>query len=138
MNDYVDVAFAARADGVHLGQGDSSAFDAREKLGGQAIVGQTAFTPEHMAAIDQSVIDYVGTGPFYETKTDKGKPVLGAEKFAELVKLSPVPVVGIGGIKPDNARAVIDAGADGAAFMRSVSEADDVEAAMGKMKEAVI
>lgn len=137
VNDYVDVAFAARADGVHLGQGDCAPMDAREKLGGQAIIGQTAFTPEHMAAIDQSVIDYVGTGPFYETKTDKGKPVLGAKKFASLVKLSPVPVVGIGGVTPQNARAVIDAGGAGVAFMRSVSEADDVEAAMVTMKEAV-
>ena len=137
VNDYVDVAFAVGADGVHLGQGDADPAEARAKLGQNAIIGQTAFTPAHMAAIDPNIIDYVGTGPFYKTQTDKGKPVLGAEKFAALVELSPVPVVGIGGITPDNARVVMNAGADGVAFMRSVSEADDVEAAMRQMKEAI-
>lgn len=129
INDYVDVAFAVGASGVHLGQGDSSPAEARSKLGEDAIIGQTAFTAEHLAAVDPAVIDYVGTGPFYPTKTDKGKPVLGAEKFAELVKLSPVPVVGIGGITPENAKAVIEAGANGVAMMRSVSEAASPEEA---------
>ena len=129
INDHIDVAQAVGAAGVHLGQGDSSPEEARAKLGAAAIIGQTAFTTEHMAAIDPGVVDYVGTGPFYETQTDKGKPVLGAEKFAALVELSPVLVVGIGGIAPENARAVLEAGAHGVAMMRSISEAPDVEAA---------
>ena len=137
INDHIDAAQAVGADGVHLGQGDASPEEARAKLGSSAIVGQTAFTPEHMAAIDPAIVDYVGTGPFYETKTDKGKPVLGAEKFSELVKLSPVPVVGIGGITPENAKAVIEAGADGVAMMRSISEADNVEAAARAFKEVL-
>ncbi|MBX2834891.1 MAG: thiamine phosphate synthase [Micavibrio sp.] len=137
INDYVDVAFAVGAAGVHLGQGDDNPAEARARLGNQAIIGQTAFTPEHIAKIDPQVIDYIGTGPFYETKTDKGKPVLGAEKFAEMVKLSPVPVVGIGGITPNNAAAVIAAGADGVAMMRSVSEADNPENAARKFVEAL-
>ncbi|MBL4805642.1 MAG: thiamine phosphate synthase [Alphaproteobacteria bacterium] len=129
INDHIDVAFAVEADGVHLGQGDASPATAREKLGSQAIIGQTAFTSEHMQAIDSQVVDYVGTGPFYPTQTDKGKPVLGAEEFAALVKLSPVPVVGIGGITAGNAAAVIDAGAHGVAMMRAISEAESPEAA---------
>ena len=88
-----------------------------------------------MAGIDPLVVDYVGTGPFYETRTDKGKPVLGAERFAAVAALSPVPVVGIGGITPENARAVLDAGADGVAMMRSISGADDVEAAARKFSK---
>lgn len=130
VNDYVDVAAAVSADGVHLGQGDIRPADARAKLGQDAIIGQTAFTEEHIAAIDAGVVDYIGTGPFYPTQTDKGKPVLGAEKFSALIALSPVRVVGIGGITPDNARAVIDAGADGIAMMRSISAAADVGAAV--------
>jgi thiamine-phosphate pyrophosphorylase len=136
VNDYVDVAFAVGADGVHLGQGDVSVADARAKLGDDVIVGLTAFTAEHMAAIDVDAVDYVGTGPFYVTKTDKGKPVLGADGFKAMAALSPVPVVGIGGITPDNARAVMDAGADGVAMMRSVSAAADVEAAAFAFKGA--
>ncbi|MEM7650872.1 MAG: thiamine phosphate synthase [Pseudomonadota bacterium] len=134
INDHIDVAQAVGADGVHLGQGDASPEEARAKLGEDAIIGQTAFTAEHMAAVDPAIVDYVGTGPFYETKTDKGKPVLGAEKFSEIIKLSPVPVVGIGGITPENAKAVIGAGAHGVAMMRSISEAPDVAAAARAFK----
>ena len=137
INDYPDVAQAVGASGVHLGQGDTSPIDARKLLGEEAIIGQTAFTPEHMAAVDPAVIDYVGTGPFYPTKTDKGKPVLGAEKFADIAALSPVPVVGIGGITPENAKAVMDAGAAGVAMMRSVSEADSPEEAARSFKENI-
>lgn len=136
INDDIEVAFAVEADGVHLGQGDAHPSIARARLGENAIIGQTAFTPEHVAALDASV-DYIGTGPFYATKTDKGKPVLGAEKFAALVKLSPVPVVGIGGITPDNAAAVLVAGASGVAMMRSVSEAVDPKAATEKFVSVI-
>jgi len=134
INDYVDVAVAASADGVHLGQGDSDPKEARVKLGFDAIIGQTAFTRGHIEAVDDTVVDYIGTGPFYATQTDKGKPVLGAEQFSMLAALSKVPVVGIGGITSLNAQAVIDAGADGVAMMRSISEADDIGAAVGSFK----
>ncbi len=132
INDHVYIAKGIDADGVHLGQGDMDAAKARAILGPDKIIGVTAFTEEQIKAVDPAVVDYIGTGPFYETKTDKGKPVLGAEKFAALVKLSPVPVVGIGGITPENAAAVIEAGADGVAMMRSISEAVDPEAATRK------
>ncbi len=135
VNDSIDVAFAAGADGVHLGQGDSHPAEARARLGEDAIIGQTAFTAAHIAALD-GCVDYIGTGPFYETKTDKGKPVLGAEKFAALVRLSPVPVVGIGGITPENAALVMASGASGVAMMRSISEAEDPEAAARAFVEA--
>lgn len=129
INDDVELARMIRADGVHLGQGDMPPAKAREVLGPQAIIGVTAFDPAHFAALDPAVVDYAGTGPFYPTKTDKGKPVLGAEKFARLVELSPVPVVGIGGITPENMGDVIKAGAEGVAMMRAISEAPDTEAA---------
>ncbi len=127
LNDHVELAVEIGADGVHIGQGDMSAADARDIIGESAILGVTAFTREHYDIIDASIVDYVGTGPFYTTKTKPDKSVLGADGFAELVKYAPVPVVGIGGITPENAYFAIAAGADGVAMMRSVSEADDVE-----------
>ena len=129
VNDYVEIAKETGADGVHLGQGDMSPAKAREVLGGEAIIGVTAFEPAHFEALDLAVVDYAGTGPVYETKTDKGKPVLGPEGLEALVDLSPVPVVGVGGITPGNAAAVIEAGADGVAMMRAVSEAADPQKA---------
>ena len=132
VNDYIDVAFAVGAAGVHLGQGDASPEEAREKLGAEAIIGQTAFTEEQIRSVNPEYVDYIGLGPFYITKTRKGKPLLGegnGKRFRELAALSPVPVVGIGGITPGNAKAVLEAGADGVAMMRSISEVPDVEAA---------
>lgn len=125
VNDYVDIARDVGADGAHIGQGDITPAEARKILGEDAILGLTAFTEEQIGAVDPAVIDYIGTGPFFPTQTDKGKPVLGAEKFAALIKSSPVPVVGIGGITVDNAEQVLDAGANGLAMMRAISAADD-------------
>ncbi|MCC6597733.1 MAG: thiamine phosphate synthase [Alphaproteobacteria bacterium] len=128
INDSLDVAFAVGADGVHLGQEDTSPAQARARLGEQVIIGQTVFTAQHIEALDPAV-DYIGTGPFYVTKTEKGKPVLGPQNFSVLARRSPVPVVGIGGITPENAATVIKSGAHGVAMMRSISEALDPGAA---------
>lgn len=128
VNDYVDIAQEAGVDGVHLGQGDMTPQKARRLLGEQFIIGQTAYTRDQIEAVDPDVVDYIGTGPFYETQTKKGKPVLGQNDgaaFRELVALSPVPVVGIGGITPVNAAAVMEAGAGGVAMMRAISQARD-------------
>ena len=134
VNDYVDVAKSASADGVHLGQLDVDPRVARSILGFDAIIGLTAFTKEQIEAVDDTVVDYIGTGPFYPTKTDKGKPVLGREQFSALAALRDIPMVGIGGITPKNAAEVIAAGADGVAMMRSISEADDIAAAVRSFK----
>lgn len=137
INDHVDIAVSVDADGVHIGQGDLSAAVAREKIGTDKILGLTAFTRDHYAAIDPAIVNYVGTGPVYPTKTKPGKPVLGLDGFAELIKHAPVPVVGIGGVTPENANAVIKAGANGVAMMRGISEAEDVQAAAHKFLREV-
>jgi len=134
VNDYPDIARDADADGVHIGQGDLNPQEARRIIGSDKILGLTAFAPQQIEAIDPAIVDYIGTGPVYPTKTDKGKPVLGVEKFAELVKLSPVPVIGIGGITPENYMPVMQAGASGVAMMRSISEASDIEGAARAFK----
>lgn len=137
INDRADIAKEINADGVHLGQGDMSAADARKILGPEKIIGITAFTGDHFKAIDPAIVDYAGTGPFYPTKTDKGKPVMGAEKFSALVRISPVPVVGIGGVTPDNAAVVIQSGAAGVAMMRAISESENPEKAARAFVNAV-
>lgn len=129
INDHVELALEAKADGVHLGQGDMPPAQARALLGEQAIIGQTAYTQDHFKSIKTDpaqCVDYAGTGPFYETKTKKGKPLLDADNaaaFRALVEISSVPIVGIGGITPNNAAPVIEAGAAGVAMMRAISEA---------------
>lgn len=129
INDYPDIAFETKVAGVHLGQGDNNPAQARALLGAGAVIGLTAFRPEHFSALARGVVDYTGTGPIYPTQTDKGKPVLGPEGFSLMISNAPVPVVGIGGITVDNAGAVIRAGAKGVAVMRAISEAPDPEEA---------
>ena len=127
INDHVDVAAEIGAAGVHMGQGDIqrgySAEKAREKLGADAIIGLTAFKPEHFEAIDPGVVDYTGCGPVYTTFTEKGKPVIGVDGLTEFIAMSSVPVVGIGGVTPENAAPVFGAGVAGVAMMRSISQA---------------
>lgn len=137
INDHVDIAKDIQCDGVHIGQEDMCAKQARAFLGEDAIIGLTAFTKEQIKKVDSRVIDYIGVGPFYETKTKKGKPVLGAQAFKELVSLSCVPVVGIGGIEPGNAYAVIKSGAKGVAMMRSISCSEDPQSSASSFCKVV-
>ena len=130
INDRADVALAAGADGVHLGQDDLPPAAARAILGPEAIIGITAFTAQHFAALDPTIVDYAGTGPVYPTATKPDKPVLGVDGFAALVALSPVPVVGIGGITADNAAPVIAAGAAGVAVLRAAGESKAIQEAL--------
>ena len=125
MNDYPRIAKDLGLDGAHIGQGDMPPKAVRDMLGKDAIIGLTAFTPDHLAQVDSGVVDYVGTGPVYPTQTDKGKPILGVEGLGALVALSPVSMVAIGGITGDTAADVMRAGVDGVAVMRGVSAATD-------------
>ena len=137
INDHVHIAKQINADGAHIGQGDIPAAEAHEILGPNNILGITAFTPEHIVAIDPTIVDYIGTGPFFPTQTDKGKPVLGPEKFKALATLSPVPTIAIGGIIPENAHEPLSNGAGGLAIMRAISEAKDVENAVKQFKTII-
>lgn len=137
IDDRPDIAFAAGADGVHLGQDDIPCAVARAILGPHAIIGITAFEAAHFAALDPTLVDYVGTGPVYKTLTKPDKPVLGVERFAALVHLSPVPVVGIGGIDAGNAAPVMAAGAAGVAVIRAVGEAKDPYSAALTLRKAI-
>lgn len=137
LNDHVELAAKIDADGVHIGQDDISAAQARDIIGADKILGLTAFTRVHYDALDPNIVDYIGTGPFYSTLTKPDKLVMGADAFSLLVDTAPVGVVGIGGITPDNAADVIVCGAQGVAMMRSISEAENVEGAARKFVNVV-
>jgi thiamine-phosphate pyrophosphorylase len=137
INDNVDLAKKIDADGVHLGQGDMNPAEARKILGENKIIGLTAFKPIHFEMMDANIVDYAGTGPFFATLTKPDKMVLGSEGFQSLVNISSVPVVGIGGITPENAAEVIQAGASGVAMMRAISESDDPKQVAQEFVQAI-
>jgi thiamine-phosphate pyrophosphorylase len=143
VNDRVDVALAADADGVHLGPDDMAAADARALLGPNAIIGLSIKTVEEAADAPVELFDYAGVGGIYATlsKEQKSAPI-GTEGLARVAnalrsRAPSLPVVGIAGIDADNAAAVIAAGADGVAVISALSLVRDPAAAARALREIV-
>ncbi len=131
VNDRVDVAFASRADGVHLGQNDYPIPLARTLLGERAIIGGSAGSMEEARKCLSEGADYIGFGPVYPTssKEDAG-PASGFDLLREVVKEIFLPIVAIGGITRENAPRVIQAGGHGIAVISAVCcQKDPAEAA---------
>ena len=107
INNRIDLALEIDAEGAHIGQSDMPTADARRLLGADKILGLSVSTEEQMRAVDANVVDYVGCGPVFPTISKLNAPKdLGIEGWAKLARLSPVPVVAIGGIDAARARAI--------------------------------
>lgn len=138
INDRVDVALAVDADGVHLGVDDMPIALARRLLGPDKIVGGSPETVEQAIQMERDGADYLGVGDVFGTRTkpDAGPPI-GPEGLRRVVEAVTIPVVGIGGIRAENAGEVIRAGAAGVAVVSAVMAAADPEAATRQLREAV-
>lgn len=143
VNDRVDLAAATGADGVHLGQDDLSPAGAREVLGGEALVGWSTHTSEQLGAGDLEPVDYLAVGPMFETRSKHNPdPVVGLENLRQWRSMTRKPIVAIGGISRDNARRVLESGADAVAVISALGglKPDDLAVAatdwMNRLKEA--
>jgi thiamine-phosphate pyrophosphorylase len=139
INDDIELALALNADGVHIGQDDDDAGTVRKILGEGKIVGVSAHTLAEVEKAINDGADYIGAGPIYPTltKTD-AKPVKGTSLLEEVRNSGiMIPIVGIGGITAENARAVIEAGADGVSVITSISLAEDVYKSATALKKSV-
>jgi thiamine-phosphate pyrophosphorylase len=119
INDRLDIALAVDADGLHVGQKDLPAPIARRLLGPQKILGVSAETLTEALQAEKDGADYLGVGPVFEargTKPDAGEP-LGLELISIIRQNSPLPIIAIGGINPQNVAPTIWAGADGVAVI---------------------
>jgi thiamine-phosphate pyrophosphorylase len=113
INDRVDVALTAGADGVHLGQDDLSVDEAREILGEDKIIGVSTHSIDQFRAALETSANYIALGPVFPTLTKENTvPVVGLELVREARKLTDRPLVAIGGINLGRAPEVIEAGAD--------------------------
>ncbi|HUG60960.1 MAG TPA: thiamine phosphate synthase [Methylomirabilota bacterium] len=138
VNDRVDVAAAAGADGVHVGQSDLPAAAARAILGPAAIVGLSITDIAQVADMDVEAIDYIGVGPVFATGTkEDAAPALALVGTAEIVAASPVQAVAIGGIEESNAAAVMTTGVRGVSVVSAISRAHDPGAAARALRLAV-
>ena len=129
INDRPDIAKLARADGVHVGQDDLPVHEARRIAGGNVLVGKSTHTLEQFAAAAAEEPDYVAVGPMFPSPTKPQDRIAGPQTLAEAAKRTQIPLVGIGGITPANAAAIIQARASCVCVCSAVIGADDPEAA---------
>jgi thiamine-phosphate pyrophosphorylase len=118
VNDRIDVMLLAGWDGVHVGQEDMAADDARVVAGDGRVIGVSTHTMQQVWEAEQGVADYVAIGPVFATKTKAdAAEVVGLEGVRRARELTSKPLVAIGGITRRNAAAVRDAGADAVAVI---------------------
>jgi thiamine-phosphate pyrophosphorylase len=143
INDRIDVALAAGADGVHVGQDDMAAEDARRLLGPGPFIGLSVRTPEQAAAAPLSLIDYVGIGGVYSTMSKtRAKSPIGLDGLRDVItvlrgRIANFPACGIAGITAGNAAPVIAAGVDGVSVISTLSHCPDPQAAARELRAAV-
>lgn len=118
MNDRADLCLAADFDGLHVGQDDLSPEAARRIIGPDRWLGVSTHNPDQLAAADRTSADYLAIGPVFATSTKANPdPVVGLEGVRGARNLTRKPLVAIGGITRENARWVIEAGADSLAVI---------------------
>ncbi|HXA42370.1 MAG TPA: thiamine phosphate synthase [Candidatus Solibacter sp.] len=127
VNDHLDLAIAAGADGVHLGQDDLAVAQARDRWSG--LVGQSTHSVAQAIIAQEAGVDYIGVGPVYETPTKPGRAAVGLGLLAEVKASVSLPWFAIGGIDGANIDQVIAAGASRVAVVRAVCDAPDPAAA---------
>ncbi|WP_196259974.1 thiamine phosphate synthase [Pelagibacterium limicola] len=138
VNDNLDAMLAVDADGLHVGQKDMGARQARERIGHGKILGLSVETEAAVSRVDASAVDYVGVGPVFDTPTkpDHERPI-GIEGLARIVALSPVPAVAIGGLKPHHVASVMASGAEGLAVVSAICGQPDPQAAAHGLARAI-
>jgi len=120
------VAYLSAADGVHVGQHDLSAEQARGLVGPERWVGVSTHNPEQFQAAAATSADYIAIGPVFATKSKANPdPVVGMETIRKVRTLTEKPIVAIGGIRLEHAAEVIEAGADSVAVISDILTASD-------------
>lgn len=138
VNDRVDVAIAADADGVHLGQDDFPIPLARKLLGEDRIIGGSAVNLEEAQKCLKEGADYIGFWPVYPTSSKEYLiPVAGVDLLHKATKTIPLPIIAIGGIDAENTPEVMRAGAHGIAVISAVCCQRDPEQATRDLYRAL-
>jgi thiamine-phosphate pyrophosphorylase len=134
VNDHVDIALLAGADGVHLGEDDLSPAEARRLGPAGFLVGVSANTPDAARAAVAAGADHLGCGPAFATPVKAAKAVIGPDGVLAVERAVEVPVFAIGGIDPSNLGELLAKGIRRACMIRGLSDAPDPEAAAREAK----
>jgi hydroxymethylpyrimidine kinase/phosphomethylpyrimidine kinase/thiamine-phosphate diphosphorylase len=138
VNDSPELARAAGADGVHLGQGDGAVAAARALLGGERIVGRTTRGGEALERAAEEGADYASVGPVWETPTKPGREPIGLRQVALAAREARIPWFVIGGIDARRALRVAALGARRVACVRAIADASDPAAAAARVRERLL
>ena len=136
INDRIDIALAANADGVHLGQSDIPCREARKILGADKIIGVSAALPEEAVKAQADGADYLGVGAVFSTHTKSNTRPVTSEIIKRIRAAVTIPFVVIGGINSENIRALYGLGINGAAVVSAVVSQADIKAAAREMRKA--
>jgi thiamine-phosphate pyrophosphorylase len=138
LNDRPDLAAAAHADGVHVGQDDMPVADARALVGEDVLLGRSTHTPAQVDDAAVADVDLFAVGPVHATPTKPGRPAVGLELIRHAASAPrPVPWFAIGGIDTSNVEAVVAAGATRIVVVRALTEAADPEATARALRGAL-
>lgn len=137
INDRVDVALSAGADGVQLGMGALPVSAARRVLGPRALVGRSVHSPAEAASAEAEGADFLILGTIYPTATHPEAAAMGPGLVDAVAAVVRVPFFAIGGITAANAAECVRRGAHGVAVIRAIADAPDTEAAARELRAAV-
>lgn len=147
LNDRPDLAAVTGADGVHVGQDDVPAAEARRLLGDDALIGLSTHAPGELetalgggaggGTAGRAPVDYLSAGPVVATPTKPGRPGTGTGYLSEAVRRSPWPVWVTGGVDPECAGDLVDAGARHFVVVRWLVDADDPGAAARRLRHRI-
>ena len=137
INDDPDLAVQVGADGVHLGQDDLPVEEAREIVGKEMLIGLSTHSEDQIrAALEVGHVDYLSTGPIWETPTKEGRPATGLDLVSFAAKTVPLPFFAIGGIDLSNVEQVLKAGARRLCVVREIRDSEDPTSTAASLRRA--
>ena len=135
INDRLDIALLCGADGVHLGQSDIPAADARRLAGKDFIIGVTAKTPEQAAKAQADGADYLGSGAWYSTNTKKDAVPISDDAYRAILSAAPLPNVAVGGLTVENCDRPLLLGASGLAVSAGIMASGNIPETIRMFRE---
>lgn len=135
VNDRLDLAILAKADGVHLGQEDINYLEARKLMGKNAIIGISCQNLKHAKQAEKQGADYIGFGSVFKTKTKPERQPMNQKLLKRVIREIKIPVFPIGGINLSNVNQVVEAGAKRVAVCRDILLAKDLEKTVKEFKK---
>lgn len=137
INDNIEIAQKAGADGVHVGQDDMPVEEVRKILGEDKIIGVSAHNVEEAVRAEQGGADYLGVGAVHTTATKENTSAVSMEEMKKICQTVSIPVVAIGGIKKNNMNVLSGTGVDGIAVVSAIFAAKNIKKETKELLEAV-